>query len=450
MPEAQPDRSAPAATTAPEPLLRQLGLWSLWLIIINGMIGAGIFGTPAGAQRLAGDFSPWIFALGALCIAPIMLCFVQLSSAVSSTGGPIVYARTAFGPFVGFQIGWATYIARLTAFAANLNLLVASLSYFWPGSVGPALRIGLMLVLCAGFVWVNIVGAKTTMRSLGGLTALKLLPLLAIAGIGLFRLDREFIAAAASPPSAGDLGAAMLLVIYAYVGFEAGLVPAGESNNPQRDLPRALLLALVICSGLYVLVQVAAQRLVPDLAASERPLVDAGRAVLGPAGATIVVLGIIASVGGNLLASMFSAPRLTYRLALDAQLPSAFAAVHPKHNTPWFSVVMYGAASFGLAVTGGFVWLAVLSVFTRLLIYMTCIASMPRVRAAAIGPGVIRLPAGLVIPMVAMLVCVALLTRVSRDSLIATAVLLATGTVLYGVAWLRRGSPATKESCSPR
>lgn len=440
MPDASHDPRPPAVTT--EPLVRRLGLMALWLIVINGMIGAGIFGTPAGAQQLAGAFSPWIFALCALLIAPVMLCFAQLSSALGATGGPLLFARTAFGPFVGFQIGWAFYIARLTAFAANLNLLVTSIGYFWPEAMGPAVRIGLLFILCAGMVWVNIVGAKAAMRSLGVLTVLKLLPLVVIAGLGLARLDRELFTSVASPPGLGDLGAAVLLVIYAYVGFESGLVPAGESKAPQRDLPRALVLALVVAAALYVLVQVAAQRLVPDLAASQRPLVDAGEALIGAPGAIIVVLGIIASVGGNLVGSMFSTSRISYRLALDAQLPRAFARVHARHNTPWVSVLVYGAAAFGLAATGSFVWLAVLSVFTRLMIYMTCIAAMPRVRAAAgDAPDLLRLPFGPAIPVLAMLVCGALLTQVGLDSLIATAILLAAGSVLFFIASRSTASP---------
>ncbi|MBX3352762.1 MAG: APC family permease [Phycisphaeraceae bacterium] len=424
--------------TTPEPLVRRLGLWALWLLVINGMIGAGIFGIPAEAERLAGAFSPWIFALCALLIAPIMLCFAQLSSRFSGTGGPVLYVSTAFGPFAGFQIGWAFYIARLTAFAANLNLLVVTIGHFWPDGLGPATRLGMLFAICASMTWVNIVGAKAAMRSLGALTVLKLFPLIALAGVGLFSLDREVFASVASPPSTSDLGAAALLAIYAFVGFESGVVPGGEAKNPRRDMPRALLLALAVATGVYVLVQVATQRLLPDLASSERPIVDAGGALLGPTGALLVVLAVIASVGGNLMGSMFSTPRVTYRLALDGQLPRAFGAVHATHNTPWVSVLVYGGASFALAATGSFAWLAVMSVFTRLLIYIACIAAMPRVaRLTPDTPDRIRIPGGPAVPLLAMLVCVALLTRVSAASVAATAWLIAAGTLLFAVAGWR-------------
>lgn len=191
---------------AEEPLPRRLTLWALWLLVINGMIGAGIFGVPAGLALAAGAFSPWVFALGAVLIAPIMLCFAQLSSAFRGTGGPVLYARTAFGPFAGFQIGWAFYIARLTAFAANLNLLALSVSFFWTDAAGPATRLGLLLLACGMFVWVNIVGARAATRSLGILTVLKLLPLVALAIVGLVGLDKAVFVGATSPPPCPNSG----------------------------------------------------------------------------------------------------------------------------------------------------------------------------------------------------------------------------------------------------
>lgn len=424
--------------TIVEPLARRLGPVALWLLVINGMIGAGIFGVPADAQRLAGDFSPWLFVLGAVLIAPIMLCFAQLASVVRATGGPALYAGIAFGPFVGFQIGWAFYIARLVGFAANLNLLVTSIAYFRP-DMGPSLRVGLLAALCGSMVWVNITGVKAAMRSLGTLTILKLAPLFALAIVGLVGLDRAVFDSIAEPPSGADLGAAMLLVIYAYVGFESGLVPAGESRNPHRDMPRALLLALGVSTSVYVLVQIATQRLVPDLANAERPIVDAGRALIGEPGAIIVVLAILASVGGNLLGSMFSTPRITYSLSLDQQLPPIFARVHPTHGTPWFSVLVYGVVAFALAVSGSFVWLAVLSVFVRLLIYLTCIAAMPRVHARSPDNDArITLRGGPAVPILGLLVSVGLLSHVQSESVIATVILLGVGSVLFAIAGVQR------------
>lgn len=428
------DRQVPA-----EPLRRQLSVFALWLLAINGMIGAGIFGIPAQAQALVGDFSPWLFMLCALLIAPIILCFAELSSAFANTGGPVLYVRSAFGAFAGFQAGWAFYVARLTAFAANLNLLVVSIGYFWPASNHPALRIGLLAIASVAMVAVNIVGARAAMASLGTLTMFKLLPLLALAAYGLSHVDAGVLAQAASVPPAADLGAALLLAIYAFVGFESSVVPAGEARDPRRDLPRALLWALLVSAALYALIQLAAQHLVPALATTERPLLAAGAAWIGPVGALLVALGILASVGGNLLGSMFSTPRISYRLALDGQLPQWFGVVHPRHLMPANSILAYGIAAFALAASGSFVWLAVVSVLTRLLLYLACIASMPAVRRQAGDGPRLRLAGGWTLPLLAVAVCLGLLTQVEWRAVMATAALLGIGSLLYVLARRRDG-----------
>lgn len=417
-----------------EPLRRQLTVWGLWLLAINGMIGAGIFGVPAGLHALAGDFAPWVFLLCALLIAPILLCFAELSSAYRSTGGPILYVGEAFGDHAGFQAGWAFYVARLTAFAANLKLLVVSIGYFVPALDAVHWQWALLALLSVLLVWINVVGAKAALRSLGSLTVLKLLPLLALALYGLMQLPALLPASVQQPPAAAELGAALLLVIYAFVGFESSVVPAGEAHQPQRDLPRALIAALLVAAALYALVQWAAQSLLPALGQTERPLLAAGEAWLGPLGAALVAAGIIASVGGNLLGSMFSTSRISYRLARDGQLPDWFGAVHPRHATPSHSIIAYGLLSFALAASGSFVWLAVLSVLVRLLLYLACIAALPTLRRRP-QPPLLRLPGGWAIPLLAVAVCLGLLTQVSLASVLATLGLLAIGSLLR---WLAR------------
>lgn len=424
---------------APEPLRRELSVWGLWLLMINGMIGAGIFGVPADAERLAGSFSPWLFILCAVAISPIMLCFAALSSRFTGTGGPSLYVGHAFGPFAGFQTGWAFYVARALAFAANLNLLATSAAYFLPAADGPAMRVLLMTVVAGLITWVNVAGAQAAMRSLGTLTVLKLLPLGGIALVGAWHLDSAVFQAATHPPAASELGAAILLAIYAYVGFESGVVPAGEAKTPRRDMPRALLWALMTTAALYTLIQVSAQAVLPELAASKRPLVDAGERLLGSAGAALVLLGIIVSVGGNLVGSMFSTSRISYQLGLAGYLPDWFARVHPRHATPANSVVFYALVSLLLAATGSFAWLAVLSVFTRLLVYAACISSLPAAeRRAPSGEGGWRLAGGWWLRALALLSCAGLALQVSLASVLATGGLLLVGSGLFLLARWRR------------
>lgn len=432
---------APPAAAHAERLVRQFSAAAIWLLVINGTIGAGIFGVPAEAARLTGAWSPLMFVLCGLLMAPIILCFGEVASYFRNTGGPILYATTAFGPFIGFQTGWALYVARVTSFAANINLLVSSLGWFWPASETGGLRLALLFAICAGLTWVNVVGARHAMRSVGALTVLKLLPLCALVAFGLSRIDLgELVVPAAPLPAYSDIGAAALLLIYAYVGWESALIPAGEARDPTRDIPRALIWGLVVTTILYVLVQSVSIAALPGLGASTRPLVDVAAIVLGPAGATILTAGVIASVGGNVAASMFSAPRITYSMARDSNLPAWFGSVHPRFLTPANSVVAYGALIFLAAAFGSFAWLAGMSALTRLAIYLLCIGALPRLRRMPGDPaGRLQLPGGWLIPVAGAAVCLWLLLQVRLDAVAVTLGFLAVGAVLHFVA--RRGRP---------
>lgn len=428
------------ATSAPveEKLVRQLALPGLWLLIINGMIGAGIFGLPGELARMTGADSVWIFVLCALMIAPIMLCFMQMASYFRGTGGPILYASSAFGPMAGFQVGWLYYISRVLSFAANLNLLLTSLGYLWPRAMDPDWRVALAFAICSLMILMNVLGARGAIRALGSLTVLKFVPLILVVAVGLVGLEVGSLwPVVAGTVDPGDLGGALFLVIYAYVGFEGGLVPAGEARHPQRDLPRALLLGLLVCTLLYALIQAVALAGLPTLAASTRPLVDLAAVQMGEAGALVMLVAIVASVGANLLGAMFSTPRLSYRLALDGFLPAALGRVHPRFRTPATSIILYGAASFGFAVSGGFVWLAGLSVFARIILYVVCVAAMPRLqRRHGSEPGALRLPGGMLWMGLALLVCAVLLWQVTLQSLAVTAGCVLAGLLLF--AWTRR------------
>lgn len=436
-----------AANDTQELLVRRLSGVSLWLLIINMMIGAGIFGLPAEAARLSGAFSPWVFVICAALLLPIILCFAQLGSYFTGTGGPVLYAGTAFGPIVGFQVGWCLYVSRLLSFAANVNLLAGAVGYFLGREIGPGLRVTLLFAICALLTSVNVVGVRGAMRWVGALTVLKVLPLLALVSFGLPSLHWDL--GLQTGMGAHEIGAAVLLVIYAYTGFESGGVVCGEARNPQRDLPRALLATLLVCTVLYASIQAVSVAVLPTLASSTRPLVEVAAALMGPWGALLLTAGLIASVGGNLFGSMFSAPRVTYRLALDGSLPKWFGAVHPTFETPTSSIVFYGTACFLVAVSGGFAWLAGLSVLTRLLLYVVCIGAIPRLKSRfGAAPGALRLPGSYTVPVLAMAVCIGLLMQVNVLAYVSVAAFLTVGSILFVAARAARGRRVRERRCA--
>ena len=428
----------PGPGSSAGPLARDLSGIGVWMLVINGIVGAGIFGLPGEAARLAGGFSPWVYLGCAALMLPVMLSFAELSSRHEESGGPVRYTGAVYGPLAGFLAGWALYLGRMTAFAANAVVLVAAIGYFWPAADAPAARLALLFAVCALLTVITLVGTRRAMGSLGVLTVLKFVPLVGLVAWGLAQVPQQMAAGLRiAPPPGADLGAAVLLVFYAYVGFESGLVPAGEARDARRDMPRALLWSITLAAALYASLQLVCLAVRPDLGALQRPLVEVAAAVLGPPGAMLMMAGMVASIGGNLSGSLFSAPRITYALARDGWLPRPFARVSARYGTPAVSIVVFGVAAFALAAAGSFVWLAGLSVLARTLIYLACVSTLPVLRhRERSNPAVdaLRLPGGPAIPLLAMAVCVALLTQVRLRDWLATAAMLGVGALLFAAA----------------
>ena len=422
-----------------EKLPRNLGVWGLWLLVVNGFVGAGIFGLPSGAYALAGEYSIWIYALCALLMLPVILCFAELGSYFRGTGGPIRYGKEAFGSFIGFQSGWLFYVARLISFAANSVLLVDSIGYFFSPAAEGAGRFISLAVIIGGLTLINVLGSVESIRSLALFTVLKFSVLIFLIFGGMAYLGSDLLPTfSAQLPPVTDLGSAALLLIYAFVGFEGAVVPAGESKRPERDMPLALLYGLGATVVLYMLIQLVAESAVSDLATSASPLLDASAALFGTIGAIILMIGVVTSVTGNLIGSLFSAPRLTYAMALEGWLPGWFGEVHSRWLTPANSILFYGIFAFIGAALGSFTFLAAMTVLSRLFLYIITCGAVPRLRKKFEGTG-FRLSGGPVIPVLGILACLWLMIQVSFNSIWLTALFIAIGTALYLLAgWQNR------------
>lgn len=419
-------------------LKREISQLGYSAISLNSVIGAGIFGLPAVAAARAGDFSPWMFLICGVLVFTVVLSFARASSLVRHTGGVIVYASHAFGPFVGFQTGWLSYIGRVSAVGANANLMLAYASWFWaPVDTEPARSI-ILTLLIGGLTWLNVVGVRHFVAAIYAFTVMKLLPLSLLILFGLGHIDLPALFGASLPPLDG-FGETVLILLYAFVGFEGTVVTAGEGRNPRRDLPRALINTILLIGAIYFLVQLVAVGTLPELAGSKTALADVAAALIGPAGAALLTVGAVFSIGGNLSSSILSAPRMTYVLARDGTMPPWFARIHDRYRTPANSVVFYGVLGVALAVSGSFVWLAVISTLVRLLSYMVCIAALPRLAASAEAHDhEFSLPGGMMIPGIALLLCLWLMTQASLDAWLTLAAFVAAGSVFY--CWSRRNS----------
>ena len=413
-----------------------LGFWGIWMLVVNGLIGAGIFGLPSGAAALAGEYSILIYGFCALLMLPVILCFAELGSYFRGTGGPIRYGTLAFGPFIGFQGGWLYYLARLISFSANTVLLTDSIAYFLPAAGESTGRLISLAVICLGLSLINVLGSLESIRSMTLFTLIKFAVLILLPVGGFIILGADVIPRFDSPlPSSSSLGSAALLLIYAFVGFEGAVVPAGEAKRPERDMPLGLLFGLAVVTVLYMLIQLVSQAAIPNLAATKTPLLDASAALFGSSGAVILMIGVAASVVANLIGSMFSATRVTYALSLDNSLPSWFGKVHAKFLTPANSVVFFGVSAFLLSAFGTFTVLAAMTVLSRLFLYIMSCSAIPRLRPSFQGEGRFILRGGYVVPVLGILACLWLMLQVSAQSIWMTGIFIIIGTGLY---WIGR------------
>lgn len=357
-------------------LPRRIGLGGAVLLSFNGVLGGAIFALPATLAADFGAFSPWLFPLVALASLLIIVPFARSAGAFPESGGPAAYGAV-FGRFVGFELGWIYYVARATAFAANANVLAAYVARWWTGADEGWGRAALLVSVCALLAVINIAGLKRALAVLGGLTLLKTLPLI-VAALAVLALTVPW-PAPGPLPELGTLEAGVLLVFYAFVGFENVVVPAGETKRPATVLPRAIFVTIALTTLLYFLVQLAFVSALPGGATDEKaPLIDLGSWLAGPAGAIVLTLAAIASLSGNLHGIMTSTSRVTHALGERGDLPRWFARVHPRFVTPANSIAFLAIFAAGLALVGSYVWLAVISVLARLIVYAVTIAALPR------------------------------------------------------------------------
>jgi len=414
-------------------LKREISQLGFGAIALNGTIGAGIFALPAIAIARAGLFSPWIYVGCGLLIMAIVFVFARVASYFQNTGGPVVYATEAFGPFTGFQTGWLLTLSRAAAFAANAHLMVTYAGWFWSPLADGTLHTVAVAFVCVLLTLVNVIGIRQGMFAIFALTVLKLLPLMLLVFLGISQANPE-IFTGAQIPALDSLGDTMLIVFYAFVGFESAVIPAGEARNAKRDIPLALVRTILAITVFYFLIQVVTLSVAPGVEGSKTPLADVAGILMGTAGAAILTMGAVFSISGNLTASMLSAPRMLYAMGHLGSLPGWFGKVHPRFHTPANSIYLYALISIVLALSGGFVWLAAMSTVVRLMVYVLCIASLPVLhRKLGEYEGQFRLHGGMAIPAVALVVSVWLTTHASMKSWLVTGTFMLLGSVLYAV-----------------
>ena len=421
-------------------LVRALGRWSLTALVINSIIGSGIFGLPAIAAGYVGRWSPLAYLLAGAGAGIIMACFAEVASQFREAGGPYLYAREAFGRFAGIEVGWLSWLGRLTAAAAGADLFINYLAEFWAGAKAPGVRLALLALLIGGLGAVNVRGVKSGAAVSNTFTVAKLLPLagFAIAGAA-FVLLKPSAFPTPSPggaPALRDWLIGVFVLQFAYGGFEGAVVPMSEARDPRRDAPFALFTALLTTSFLFCTIQAVVVAVLPASAMTDRPLAAAASQMWGRPGAKLIAAGALVSVFGYLSAQLLHLPRLTYALAERGDFPSIFARVHPRYRTPHASILITAGIIWALAAAGNFKWNVLLSVAGRVLIYACVCVSLPVLRRKHPTASAYRLPAGDAFAAAGVLFVMALASQMSRSN---WAVILVTMAVAFvNWLWVRR------------
>jgi APA family basic amino acid/polyamine antiporter len=416
-------------------LVRAIGRWTLTALVINAIIGSGIFGLPSDIARLLGASAPLAYLAAAAGMGIIMACFAEVASQFREAGGPYLYAREIFGRFIGIEVGWLAFLVRLASAAANANLFVISLGLFLPSATEKWPRIVLLTLVLGLLGFINLRGVRSGAQLSNFFTVVKILPLLLFVAAGMGFTAGRFPVGMAEA-SANDWFLATLALVFALGGFESSLMPMAEVKDPRRDAPFALFVALLVCATLYTLIHLVVMAVVPVAQMTERPLADAARVMFGPAGATLMAAAAMLSTYGYLSGQMLSAPRMPYAMAEQGDFPPQLARVHPRFRTPYVSIIVYTALALALAIYGSFFWNAILSAVARLFVYAPVAAGVMVLRRRAPQADAYRLPAGWLFSVLGMFFCAVLVLRMERHHLY---VLLAiTAVSLVNWLWVRR------------
>jgi amino acid transporter len=423
----------------PDHLRRAIGRWSLAALMLNTMIGASAFGLPSLLVALLGKWSTLAYFVAAAGVGSIAATLAEVSSQFRASGGPYLYARAAFGRFVGIQIGWLMWLSRIAASSAVANLLVSYLAQFFPGVEIPAIRAVFLVAFISLLAIVNCLGvAKGTLLN-NLFTATKLILLMLFIGGGLAALlFHPAIRVSPEPvsPNASDWFEALILMVYAYGGFESALFASGEARDPRKDAPTALFIALVTATFLYIAVQHVVIHILPHAAETSTPAADVAKRLVGSLGSSFLTVGILVSIYGYLSANMLHTPRLTFAMGEQGDFPRFFSAIHPRFHSPHLSIIVFAFLLMTFSIAGSFKGNAILSAVSRLFVYACSAAALPVLRKRHPFADAFRLPFGIFFCLLALVFTGVLVTGIQTRDLMVIAVAFTVGTLNW--LWARR------------
>ncbi len=417
-------------------LKRTIGLWGLSANIINTVVGAGIFVIPAIVAASLGSASIFAYLFCGILIILVMLCFAEVGSKITHPGGAYAYIEETFGKYAGFITAVIFLIANVASDAAIANALADILGTFYPFFHSKPIKILFFLMIFSGLAFINIKGVKNSIRFVTMLTFMKIVPLLGIVFIGFKDIEIANLYWE-SIPSLQDLGEISLVLFFAFQGAESALSINGEVKNPQKIIPRAILISVTIILILYILIQTVAQGVLGDSLTSfqENPLGELANFIFGPIGLTLITIGAGVSMFGALSSAILGTPRILYSASKDRVIPiTILSSVHKKYVTPYVAIIVYAATGFLFASLGGFKQLAILSSAAILIIYLGVALAVIKLRMKknnASNSETFRIPGGYTIPILSVMIILYFLSNLTTNEIKASAIFIGVLSLIY-------------------
>lgn len=424
----------PIQKTSEEGLKKAIGTWGLTANIINVVIGSGIFILPALVSEALGPSGIFAYIICSVLIALVMLCFAELGSKITLTGGAYTYIEKAFGKYAGFlTTNLFVFGAAVLAAAAIANAIADTLAYLWPVWNSQFFRIPFFIVLFSALTVINVRGIKQGIRLVVFTTLAKLIPILVLIVFGIMAVQPDNLKWDKMPDITA-FGNISVILFFAFQGAENSLSVGGEVKNAKRTYPRAILLSFIVILIIYLLVQVVAQGVLGNsiTAYKKAPLAEVARRTLGTAGVTLITAGAAISMFGYLCSDVMNMPRVLFRAAWDKVIPlPSLARVHSRFATPYLSVILFTFISCVLAIAGEFRQLAILSSSSVLLIYLGVALATIKLRTKEAQPDHFKIPGGVVVPLLATITIIWFLSNLSRKEVLAMGIFLAVLTLIY-------------------
>ncbi len=417
-----------------EELIRTVGVLGLSANIMNIIIGAGIFALPAIIAANMGSSSIIAYVICGILLALIMLCFAEAGSKVTNTGGAYTYIETAFGDYAGFLGGIFYMGSSLLSDAAVSNALVNVLASSYPIFENEGVRLGFLFVIFFGLAFINVIGIKQGIGLVKFFVIAKLIPLLLLILFGWIAVSADNLSIEAMP-SIELVGKTSLILFFAFVGGENGLIVGGEVKNPKRTIPRGIFIGITSVVVIYILIQMVSQGVLgnelPIYTAS--PLAETAKVVFGPIGFVVLIVGAAISMFGFLSGEILNAPRIPYALARDKVIPLAFLAkIHTKFKTPYLAIITYATIAFIIAATASFEQLVVIATSSILLIYLGVVLSVIKLRYTQKSkPDEFKIPGGLTVPIISIFIIFYFLSSLTSKEMLGTVIFIGILTLLF-------------------